>query len=43
MRTGRPKKALEIADADREKLKMMALPTEVGAGHGDARPNRAQL
>lgn len=25
MRTGRPKKALEIADADREKLKMMAL------------------
>jgi transposase len=24
MRTGRPKKALEIADADREKLKMMA-------------------
>ena len=25
MRTGRPKKALEIPDADREKLKMMAL------------------
>lgn len=33
MRTGRPKKALEIPEEDREKLRMMALRAEVDAGY----------
>jgi hypothetical protein len=42
MRTGRPKKPLEIATEDREKLNMIAA-AEVGADHGDARPHRGWM
>jgi hypothetical protein len=38
-----PRKPLEIVGADREELNMTARWTEVGAGHGDACPDRAQL